>query len=241
MLGELEDTFQAFEQADDLEKLRDILLRAVGKIGFSHFAYRGTGLGEDRRPVVLTNYPLGWTEHYFHKRYFDIDPVISAAETALLPFDWRALSSDRPLSRRQRVLFDEATEFRILGGGTVPIHGPGQNFATLTLTTELPQQEAARLFVHHRHEAHLIGIYAHARIRDLLSRGEIIQEVRISPRERECLLWSARGKTAWEISEILGISEETVVSYLKSVMSKLGVYNKHHAIALAVIKGLIHP
>ncbi|MFK5073526.1 helix-turn-helix domain-containing protein, partial [Klebsiella pneumoniae] len=32
---------------------------------------------------------------------------------------------------------------------------------------------------------------------------------RLSPREFECLEWSSRGKSAWEIGSILGISRRT--------------------------------
>ncbi|MBY3123131.1 helix-turn-helix domain-containing protein [Rhizobium laguerreae] len=32
----------------------------------------------------------------------------------------------------------------------------------------------------------------------------------LSPREKECLLWIAQGKTSWETAVIMGISENTV-------------------------------
>lgn len=38
----------------------------------------------------------------------------------------------------------------------------------------------------------------------------------LSPRERECLLWVAEGKTAWETAVILGMLEHTVRCYLES-------------------------
>jgi LuxR family quorum-sensing system transcriptional regulator CciR len=36
----------------------------------------------------------------------------------------------------------------------------------------------------------------------------------LTPRQRECLIWVAKGKTDWEIGEILGLNEETVTEYL---------------------------
>jgi len=51
----------------------------------------------------------------------------------------------------------------------------------------------------------------------------MIDGVQLSPRELECLEWAARGKTAWEIGRILGISRYTAASYLNNAKEKLGV------------------
>jgi len=61
-----------------------------------------------------------------------------------------------------------------------------------------------------------------------------IKEKRLSPRERECLLWVAEGKTSWEISKILKIGERTVAHHLESTLSKLGVKNRPQAVARAM-------
>ncbi|MBF0251225.1 MAG: helix-turn-helix transcriptional regulator, partial [Alphaproteobacteria bacterium] len=63
----------------------------------------------------------------------------------------------------------------------------------------------------------------------------------LSQREQECLTWASQGKTAWETSEILMISENTVRDYIKSACKKLGVYSKNHAIVKAMLLGLIRP
>jgi DNA-binding CsgD family transcriptional regulator len=61
----------------------------------------------------------------------------------------------------------------------------------------------------------------------------------LTARERECLKWSADGKTAWEIGQILGIAERTVVFHLNNTVAKLGVANKTQAIVRAVVLKLI--
>jgi DNA-binding CsgD family transcriptional regulator len=53
------------------------------------------------------------------------------------------------------------------------------------------------------------------------------------------MTWSARGKTAWEISEILSLSEGTVRDHIKNACRKLDTSNKTHAIAVALLHGLI--
>lgn len=62
---------------------------------------------------------------------------------------------------------------------------------------------------------------------------------RLSERERECLAWASIGKTAWEISEILTISEHTVVAHLNAATRKLGAVSRGHAIAQALRLGVI--
>jgi DNA-binding CsgD family transcriptional regulator len=62
--------------------------------------------------------------------------------------------------------------------------------------------------------------------------------LRLSPREREILLWSCRGKTYSEIGAILGLSNSTVKTYLDASRYKLNAVNLPHACAFAAVAGL---
>jgi LuxR family transcriptional regulator, quorum-sensing system regulator BjaR1 len=61
----------------------------------------------------------------------------------------------------------------------------------------------------------------------------------LTPRERECLHWCAKGKTNWEISRILGLSERTVEHYLARANRKLGTRDRTKAVATARRHGFI--
>lgn len=61
----------------------------------------------------------------------------------------------------------------------------------------------------------------------------------LSERERECLLWTAEGKTSFEIGKIIGISEHTVNYYLNTAASKLEASNRVQAVAIAIKSGLL--
>ena len=63
--------------------------------------------------------------------------------------------------------------------------------------------------------------------------------IRLTPREIEIMTYSANGKSAWDISKILSLSENTINEHIKNVCQKLGVYNKSHAIAVSIVHGLI--
>lgn len=61
----------------------------------------------------------------------------------------------------------------------------------------------------------------------------------LSARERECLSWTAEGKTSEEIAIILELSVHTVNHYLTSAARKLNAVNRLHAVARAIRIGLL--
>jgi DNA-binding CsgD family transcriptional regulator len=61
----------------------------------------------------------------------------------------------------------------------------------------------------------------------------------LSRREKQCLLWAARGKGYIEISMIEGIAYGTVKTYLDSARLKLNCATLAAATALAVGRGLL--
>ncbi len=64
---------------------------------------------------------------------------------------------------------------------------------------------------------------------------------KITKREVEVITLTAYGKTRGEISEILGISKETVKAHIEQVCRKLSANNKTHAAIIALSLGLIKP
>ena len=61
----------------------------------------------------------------------------------------------------------------------------------------------------------------------------------LSAREREVIAWTAQGKTARQIGEILGITKRTVDHHTQRAEHKLSANNKTHAVALAIHYGII--
>lgn len=61
----------------------------------------------------------------------------------------------------------------------------------------------------------------------------------LSKRERQCLLWIARGKTYIEVSMVLGIAYCTVKTNLDSARYKLNCASLAAATALAVGRGIL--
>jgi DNA-binding CsgD family transcriptional regulator len=63
---------------------------------------------------------------------------------------------------------------------------------------------------------------------------ESLKQLGLSRRETEILYWVAQGKSNPEIGTILGISPRTVQKHLERVYPRLGVENRHGAIAMAL-------
>jgi DNA-binding NarL/FixJ family response regulator len=60
----------------------------------------------------------------------------------------------------------------------------------------------------------------------------------LSRRESEVLNWLKTGKTSWDISVILGISERTVNFHVRNIIQKLNAVSRIHAVAVAAEKGI---
>ncbi len=56
----------------------------------------------------------------------------------------------------------------------------------------------------------------------------------LTDRELEALTWVARGKSAWEIGEILQITKRTVDEHVQRATRKLGATNRTQAAAIAI-------
>jgi DNA-binding CsgD family transcriptional regulator len=61
----------------------------------------------------------------------------------------------------------------------------------------------------------------------------------LTAREVEVLTWVAKGKSAWEIGEILDIAKRTVDEHAQTAVRKIGAVNRTHAVAIAVRDSII--
>lgn len=69
--------------------------------------------------------------------------------------------------------------------------------------------------------------------------GEVLVGDALTPREVDVLVGVAAGETASDTADRLHLSTETIKSYRKRIIAKMGARNGTHAVCLAMRRGLI--
>ncbi len=230
------------DAAQTLDQILDVFQQEVSRLGFDSFAYWLIWPPSGPRvPLCLTNFSKKWVSYYAEQNFVGDDAVGRYAASSLLPFAWSDIKNRFVLTRTARDILNQAKDAGLSAGGSVPIHGPGAAKATFTVCNNMPQAEFDRLFIAVRHELHLMATYSHERIMALGLDAPLTGTLLLTAREIEILTWMARGKTAWEVGEILSISQETVKKHVERSCIRLHATNKTHAVAKALINGLIVP
>ena len=231
--------------AETPEAVFELFRRAVFELGFERLAFCAATFAAQEalargnlRPVVALNYPDDWVSHYFEKRYQEIDPVFLLTPSKGAPFLWDDIVKQESLSSKQRNLFNECKETGLHNDVSVPIHGPRGESYVVCLASDNPASDSSKQLANLQILATQFQLaYSHV-AREPFAAGKGLH---LTERERECLTWTARGKSAWAISEIIGVSEHTVNFHLKGVMKKLDTGNRVSAVVTAVRLGLILP
>lgn len=237
--------FQSFidglANSADTTDLRNVLAAAGAALDLNCFAYLSLPCRRGERPQLISTYPTGWTETYLQNHYQKIDPVIAEALTNLEPFEWGLGLSSKSLTRLQQEFLEEAAQFGIRCGFTIPIHDSRRPIAAVTFAADEPSQVFQRCIDCNKRVLQLMAMYFHANACRKLLPQRIVDGVSLSPREFECLEWAAQGKSAWDIGLLLNISRRTAAFHLDNVKTKFGVRTICQAVAkFAACKFPIH-
>lgn len=235
--------FQTFisrlQVANDKTSLGSAMSSFADSLGLTKFTYLGFRRPSPHPLVYVSTYPMEWVDYYQRRRYQEIDPVVAVAQSSQLPFLWSDQSLGSRASNEQRRFFGEAAEFGIKCGLTVPIHDSQAGLATVTFISDRNPVLFRREIEAHREILHLASLYFHVHACRKLDDAADSDRPRLSPREVACLQWVARGKSMWEIGEILTISRRTVVFHIENAKRKLDAVTLPQAIATALQKHLI--
>ncbi len=243
---QVNDTIQQIMNAGSLDEVNRICMEICHESGFEYCLYavnHSSVTGSAQERYFTTNYPEEWMRRYLEQNYETVDPTVQHCSHSTIPLIWTPpeKAAAKKLSRQEKKFINEAHDFGLAQGISIPVHGANGEHAIFSLV--LRPEKAAEL----RHISEKIYVfqiltpYIHERVQQLTVSNVPQQHVHLTARERECLLWAAAGKTAWESARILNVSERTVIFHLHNALHKLDVTNKPHAIAKAVALGLIRP
>jgi LuxR family transcriptional regulator, quorum-sensing system regulator BjaR1 len=216
----------------------DEFSRELRRYGFSSFLITempptGSNL---ETSIILNGWSRVWFDRYMEQGFYKHDPMAQRTRESAQPFFWSEVGVEHAAAKR---VMSEAAECGLRDGFSVPI-GPAGEQSCVTMggeRLEIPPRA--------RRALHLMSIYVHERARVLRRNlAPLAGEPRsacLTAREREVLTWVARGKTDWEIGEILNIAQTTSTSHMQNVCRKLGATNRAHAVAIGIMRREISP
>lgn len=240
--------FDFIELAHDLKTIKELktaFSAEVAAFGFEHFLFsRVSPMGHIRHQnaaeyalehALLKEWPDEWHKRYVSQGYVNRDPVARQIFSNTLPFTWNELRQQGLIRPTEECIFDEARTWQMNDGLAIPIRSLDGLQAAVTLAGRTPNVSNPV-----RAAIHLIVIYTDAKEQELSNRRSHLKPTYcMSPRERECIKWIIAGKSTWDISQILGLSEQTVAAYIRNAMQKMNVTTRAQLVAEALRSGEI--
>ena len=231
-----EDLLRIVATALSEQDIFDEMTSAARGLGFDYCAYgiRFPFPLSNPRVVTLFDYPSAWAERYHEAGYVATDPTVQHCRRSQAPLVWSdALFASTPQ------LWAEAQSCGVRVGwaqSSLDANGVG---GMLTLARSAETLSAHELQVKESRMRWLVNVAHLALTRALLPKLCEVEE-RLTSRELEVLKWSADGKTASEIGQILAISADTVNFHVSNAITKLGAANKTAAVVRAAMLGLLN-
>jgi len=233
-MGQFLELLDRVATADDLTLA---MVEICALLGFQHFALtHHVDLVRVSAPAIrLHNYPAEWAAFYDEQGLGVSDPVHRASHLTGKGFRWSRIGAMIPLTAFDRRMLDLGRAQGIGDGFTVPANVPGEARGSCSFAnaTDLPLPEAMLL------AAQLADTFDFESARRLWSvRTPHTGKCKpLTDRQRDCVLWAARGKGDWEVSRILNLSEETVAGHIKQACERYGVNKRTSLIIRTLFDG----
>jgi DNA-binding CsgD family transcriptional regulator len=187
--------------------------------------------------LVVDNTPASYRDTFQDRAVAKRDPVMQHCKTKSVPIIW-GQSTYTAVGQGEK--WEQQARFGYRSGVALALHMPEGRHFLLAVDRDqaMPGDpaEITRLVA----SLQLFAVHAQeAAMRILVPASADPNLPALTPRELETLRWTMEGKTAWEVANVLGISERTAVLHANNAMHKLGCVNKHQAVLKALRLGLI--
>lgn len=221
LFSDLQEYLEVARQVRSSGDLRTATAAFVREIGFDYFAllHHVDFTAPPPTAIRLGNYPSVWREIMQERQYYGDDPILTACQGALSGFQWSDVGHLVELTPRQREIREAGALAGLGDGFTVPLHLPGDFDASCSFGLIGPKPPPIRAFP----AAQYVACFAFEQARRLTSIELNPGAPRLTQRQLDCLVLSARGKSASVIAELLGISTDTVYEHLSDAKRRYGV------------------
>lgn len=186
--------------------------------------------------VINASYPDEWLYLYWKNGYAEIDPVFRNALQSPGTQHWgktyQSMASEKELE-----FIATARRFGLGDGITTGSVDRKCGLATFCSFASDKTVDGERFIP----LVEYLGYHIHMAL--LRTAPRTVTETNrcvkgLSPREVTILNWMKNGKTNWEISKIIGVSERTVRFHIENLFGKLEVTSRSQAVATAIEHGL---
>jgi DNA-binding CsgD family transcriptional regulator len=206
----------------DMPQLRVLLCDAVWALGFHHLMLQGAA-----GHVWLADLPPGWNAVAQPSG----DAVLAAAAQSFAPFLWSDIARLTVLTRDQQEFLESAHAAGVGAAVTVPVHRPrgaseAGGYSVFSGCCSFLMKNGVPLPLGSLAAAHYIGALAFdtaEALRNARPDLAVVHEPHLTPRQRDCVVLVAQGKSDWEIGQLLGISESTVHKHIEDAKRRFGV------------------
>ncbi|UEQ05320.1 LuxR C-terminal-related transcriptional regulator [Halomonas profundus] len=182
------------------------------------------------RQFINLGYPLEWINLYKREQFQKHDPVVMHGIRSSRIFSWSDSFDSRECNK---TLLDASISHGLDNGFACSFISPDHSQVTfLSLSKPSRKLDAPLEFAIDS----LIPALHFA-----FSMSPPVTMTKLTAREMEVISWSKEGKTVWEISVILNLSQATIKFHFKNIYKKLEVSNRAQAISVAIAAGLITP
>ena len=223
----------------DVASFKNNVQAFANALGYQYFAVSGvterpTG-GYSFRHVECI--PETFQNDFVDVEKGQVDPVMQHCKTSFVPIVW---DQGTYVAAGKGEAWEEMASHGMVSGVAVALHAPHGRHVLFGFDRSEPapvsDTERQNVLAH----LQLFAAYSVEPALDLLTDGPGREsEVVLTDREIECLKWTMAGKTAKEISMILGISDSWTTKVLVGVSQKLGCVNKQQAAAKVLRLGLL--
>lgn len=251
-----QDFAQNIAQQTSLQAIWDMTCNTARNHGMDYLIYmylRPTAPQDNA--LVLANMPDWWGDYYLEDNLAARDPFFKTCQSFELRCTGREFLPDnaRMLSGGEQQFIHEAGETGLISGFASPVRlaNPG-HFGGWNFGSSMQRNEFRSAFETQAQRLQLMGFFAHEHLQNELNRTTKMagtghpedparSEPVLSDREKECLLWLARGLRTSQIGDHLGLATVTIDLHFKRARQKLGAATREEALAKAIISGQIQP
>lgn len=234
-LLEIVDVSLRSNSGEDLRRLV-LSLQDLIPFEFALCALSGTKfISLDPHRIINVSYPVSWLELYISEQFDRVDPILAEHR---LRFGLQYWSDSYKKHEGHEQFVACAEDYGLKAGYSYGLKTESGNTASLfsfggrLMKRRSRTCDILRRIVPHLHQA-LVRIADPKEIRPHLP------DATLSPREKEVLKWVKAGKTTWEISAILSISERTVKFHIQNILRKVHAVTRAQAVAISVEERLI--